>query len=245
MEEVIKPLYTSKKQIRRKTLDPTFLEYTSKFARKYGINIIVSKIKESEEYKSGLRFKFRDISKRVLHEYLSEEQQYKLVANNDGSFKYTFEDVAKHYAAVYARNTPTEFIDLSQGFFRAAFEGEIEDQLEEEISDEETNAGFIYAFTYKIYMREDEYPIKIGKTVNDVEKRVSDQFKGSAMPEPPYILGKWYSAEFNHLERALHAVLKVRGKWIIGASGIEWFRSSLDEIQEIIDFIEKNKIPKL
>ena len=70
-------------------------------------------------------------------------------------------------------------------------------------------------------MRDEDFPIKIGKTINDVEKRVLDQFKGSAMPEPPLILGKWNSSEFHHLERALHAVLKVRGKWITEASGVE------------------------
>ena len=220
-------------------MDPLSIEYTSKFARQFSIKFIVPKIKESSEYNSGKQFKLREITTRILNEYLTKEQQYKLVSNNDGSFKYTFEDVAKHYAAVYARNNPTEFIDLSNGFFRAVLEVEIEDQLEEDISEEDSDAGYIYAFTYKSYMSTDDYPIKIGKTTNDVEKRVFDQFKGSAMPEPPYILGQWNSSEFNHLERALHAVLKVRGKWITEASGVEWFRTSLSEIKLIIDFIGK------
>ena len=64
------------------------------------------------------------------------------------------------------------------------------------------------------------------------------------MPEPPLILGKWNSSEFHHLERALHAVLKVRGKWITEASGVEWFRTSLAEIQLIIDFFGKNRVQK-
>lgn len=225
-------------------LDTKIIEYTSKFARLYGINVIVPKIKESFEYNSGKQFKLRDIAIRVLNELLTQEQQNQLVSNNDGSLKYTFENVSKFYAGRYARDNPTEFIDLNKGFFKAPLEGEVEEQLNEELSEENSDIGYVYAFTYKSYIREEDYPIKIGKTVNDVEKRVLDQFKGSAMPEPPQILGKWKSSEFNQLERALHAVLKVRGKWITEASGVEWFRTSLEEIQSTIDFIEKNIVLK-
>jgi hypothetical protein len=220
-------------------LDASTIEYTSKFARQYGISFIVPKIKESSEYTSGKQFRLRDIATRILNELLTQEQQNKLVSNNDGSLKYTFENVSKFYAGRYARDTPTDFIALNKGLYRATLEGEVEEQLDEEISADDSDAGYIYAFTYQNYISKEDYPIKIGKTINDVEKRVSDQFKGSAMPEPPIILGKWNSSEFNHLERAIHAVLKVRGKWITEASGIEWFRTSLAEIQLIIDFIGK------
>ena len=215
------------------------MDYTSKFASQYGKNIIIPKVKESPEYISGEPFKLREISTRILNELLTQKQQNQLVSNSDGSLKYTFEDVAKFYAGRYARHNPIEFVDLNKGNFRAPLASEVDEELNEEISGEDSDAGYVYAFTYKDIMRDEDFPIKIGKTINDVEKRVLDQFKGSAMPEPPLILGKWNSSEFHHLERALHAVLKVRGKWITEASGVEWFRTSLAEIQLIIDFIGK------
>lgn len=217
----------------------TPIEYTSKFASQYGKNVIIFKAKESPEYISGKPFKLREISTRILNELLTPEQQNQLVSNADGSLKYTFENVAKFYAGRYARHNPTEFIALNNGNFRAPLASELDEELNEEISDEDSDAGYVYAFTYKSIMSDEDFPIKIGKTINDVEKRVLDQFKGSAMPEPPLILGQWNSSEFHHLERALHAVLKVRGKWITEASGVEWFRTSLPEIQSIINFIGK------
>ena len=69
------------------------MEYTSKFARQYGINFIIPKIKASSEYSSGNTFRLRDIATRVLNELLTQEQQNQLVSNNDGSLKYTFENV--------------------------------------------------------------------------------------------------------------------------------------------------------
>jgi len=217
----------------------SILEYTSKFARQYGISFLIPKVKESAEYISGEPFKLRDITSRILSEHLTQEQQNQLVSNRDGSFKYTFENVAKFFAGRYARHNPPEFVDLNKGIFRAPLDGEVDDELNEEIAEESSDDGYVYAFTYKNYVSDGDFPIKIGKTINDVERRVLDQFKGSAMPEPPLILGQWNSSEFHHLERALHAVLKVRGKWISEASGIEWFRTTLPEIQSIIDFIGK------
>lgn len=72
------------------------------------------------------------------------------------------------------------------GYFRSHTDADIsEDELLDaavESGDEDTDelAGWVYAFSFPSIVKSDgAFPIKIGRTVGDVEARVNDQVKGS------------------------------------------------------------------
>jgi hypothetical protein len=98
-----------------------------------------------------------------------------------------------------------------------------------------------YAFSFPLIVKTDSpFPIKIGKTVGLVETRVADQCRGSAVFQSPVILRTWKTQKLGELERAIHAVLKARNRWIepSGGSGIEWFMTTLAEVESIICFVQ-------
>ena len=114
------------------------------------------------------------------------------------------------------------------------------DEEDEESGESDAIGGWIYAFSFPLIVKTDgPFPIKIGKTVGSVETRVADQCRGSAIFQPPLILGRWKTPKLGELERAIHAVLKARNKWIepSGGTGVEWFTTTLPEIESIIAFV--------
>ena len=69
------------------------------------------------------------------------------------------------------------------------------------------------------------HAFKVGKAT-DVDARVADQTRGSAFFERPVILGRWQVKRVNSVERAMHNVLKARGRWMADAPGAEWFMTT-------------------
>lgn len=98
--------------------------------------------------------------------------------------------------------------------------------------------GWIYAFTFPSIERTDgPFRIKVGKAT-DVDARVTDQTRGSAFFEYPKILGRWQVKRVGNMERAIHDILKTRGRWIDDAPGQEWFLTTLAEIEAALKFIQ-------
>lgn len=90
-------------------------------------------------------------------------------------------------------------------------------------------------------VRTDEpFPIKIGKTICDVDGRVAQQCKGAASFDNPVILGRWQVNRVGPTELAAHNVLKARGKWRENVPGFEWFNTTVAEVQSIVDFVTKS-----
>ncbi len=80
----------------------------------------------------------------------------------------------------------------------------------------------------------DRFPIKVGRTVRDAQRRLQES-TGDMVPELP-ILG--FVARVNNSgawERLIHATLILRGQKVEGAIGNEWFRTSPDELQTIVE----------
>lgn len=136
------------------------------------------------------------------------------------------------------------FENLGKGYFRNKTEEDIDDEVLAESAleegDEEAGEfdGWIYAFSFPSIIKTDGlFPIKIGKTVRDVDARVMDQAKGSACFENPVVLARWQVKRVGPTELAIHNVLKARSQWIDNAPGREWFRSTVADVKSIVDFI--------
>lgn len=57
------------------------------------------------------------------------------------------------------------------------------------------------------------------------------------MPEPPEVLGTFEHSDVVSLERALHAVLSLRGKRKKDAPGAEWFITTPSEVKTLIELV--------
>lgn len=121
-------------------------------------------------------------------------------------------------------------------------EAEAEDAaLEDDILDASVSEGFIYAFSFPMLVKEEgTFPIKIGKTVNDVHQRVMNQCKGPAFFEEPVVLAQWKVKRVAVFELAIHKILAARGRWRENVPGTEWFDTTVAEVQSIINFTESS-----
>ena len=95
----------------------------------------------------------------------------------------------------------------------------------------------VYAYYYPKYREngEADFPIKIGRSI-DYPDRIKAQTTG--MPEKPEVSIVWRTDRPEAAERLLHELLKFRGKHKLDAPGREWFRTSPDEIRQIIECIQ-------
>lgn len=184
----------------------------------------------------------RDKVAEFAPRYVTAEQASILIpkAKAEGSDK--FISIVRFFAHYFADEMPTDWENVGRGNFKrvdaeAVAEQVIESADEDDCGDVEFN-GWVYAFSFPAILKNNEsFPIKVGKTITDVDARVYDQAKGSALFEKPVVLGKWQVKRVGHAELAVHNVLKARGKWIEDAPGREWFLTTLAEISAIVEFI--------
>ncbi|MTD93128.1 hypothetical protein GIW81_02130 [Hyphomicrobium sp. xq] len=115
----------------------------------------------------------------------------------------------------------------------AATSEDVADDAEEDEDDAEPGTPSVYWYTFPAYQRADgPYPIKIGWGKRPTD-RIIRQSK-TAMPEHPIVLGTREHVQAFDLERALHAVLVLRGRRIRTAPGAEWFSTTPAEVAELI-----------
>lgn len=100
----------------------------------------------------------------------------------------------------------------------------------------------VYAFTYQMcidnaqFKNQSDYDIKIGRTFSSFLDRVSSQC-GTSMPQYPLRLLGIRCDDCILLEDTIHKILECRGKKNPDSPGKEWFRTSLDELKKIFEFI--------
>ena len=118
----------------------------------------------------------------------------------------------------------------------AATEADVVDDVDEdEAVDENTAAPSVYWYTFPAYRKDNgAYPIKVGRRNNPMA-RIGQQV--TAMPEQPDILGTFEHSDPANLERALHAILNLRGKRKKDAPGSEWFVTTPEEVEGLINVI--------
>jgi hypothetical protein len=124
----------------------------------------------------------------------------------------------------------------TRGMFILTDAVNLEEEEDEDEVDGTVTAGSIYAYTFPSL---NGSMIKIGKASGNVEDRVNQQL-GTANPEAPTILKIWPSTDADAFETAIHSVLKARGKWVVAPRAKEWFRTTVQEVDTIIQFIKTN-----
>jgi hypothetical protein len=218
-------------------------EATRSAAYQFARYIVLPELRQQAESFGDEPFLLREKVAAIVGAHLTPEQRAVFVpyAKSEGGepfgnsvrwFVYVLVTELGEYTNVgrgYFRNKTAEDVDTDAAVDAAIDEG-----------DEEAGEfdGWIYAFSFPTIVKASAaFPIKVGKTVGDVDERINDQAKGSAMFELPVVLGRWQATRIGPTEYAIHNVLKARGKWIEAAPGKEWFLTTMEEIEKIVQFI--------
>lgn len=221
-------------------------EATRPFCYKFGRYTVLAEVQLMREVTSGGEFRLTDLAQRVMNKYLTPEQQKIKVKKAQVERWEPIHSIVKFFVSFIAKEQET-FIRIGEGIYRARTAEDISDvELEDSAladGDEEAAQfeGWIYAFSFPVLVRSNEpFPIKIGKTVGDVDGRVAQQCKGSASFDNPVILGRWQVNRVGPTELAAHNVLKARGKWRENAPGVEWFDTTVAEVHSILNFVSNS-----
>ncbi len=221
------------------------LDYTvsSRFGYRFSRYLVLPRITESNEFKSGQQFQLSPMIQAITNEYLTQEEQKATFLRKNGSPESVLDSIRFYVRFVGRENNVIEFVE--RGLYRMP-SGESaalpnDDGIDEEIAEEAGPAtnGWIYAFTFPELIKNEPFPIKIGMTIRDVEERVADQCKGSAIFSPPKVLKSWQVQKVSLTERTVQNLLKLSGQWKSEAPGAEWFVTTLAEIERIIGIVQE------
>lgn len=218
-------------------------EATRPFCYKFGRYTVLTEVQQMPEVTAGGEFRLTDLAQRVIDKYLTPEQQKVKVKKAQSDRMEPVHSIVKFFVSYIAKEQET-FVRIGDGVYRAKTADDISDvELDESAladGDEEAAEfeGWIYAFSFPVLVRTNEaFPIKIGKTICDVDGRVTQQCKGSASFDNPVILGRWQVNRVGPTEMAVHNVLKAKGKWRENVPGVEWFNTTVAEVQSILEFV--------
>ncbi len=216
---------------------------------------ILPKVIEATGPYGNESFLLREVAKPIIEAEIPEEFRDVMVpyAQRTGEERYI--QIVKWFLTLHAKSSD-DLEDLGSGRFRRKnpptalpehpSDTELESTLEVAIEsaldagDQEAGEfeGWIYAFSFPLIVKDDEpFPIKIGKTTQNVEARITSQAKGSASFQNPVILGQWPVKRVGPTELAIHNTLKARDQWLEDAPGQEWFKTTINSIEAIVTFI--------
>lgn len=221
------------------------LEYTvsSSFGYRFSRYLVLPRISESQEFKSGQPFQLSPMIQEITNEYLTQEEQEATYLKPSGNSESVFNAIRWYVRFVGKEINAIEVVE--RGWYRMP-SGEqpsrsSDDEIDEEIAEEAgpTTDGWIYAFTFPELIKDGSFPIKIGMTIRDVEERVADQCKGSAIFSPPKILKSWGVQKVSLTERTVQGLLKLSGQWKSDAPGSEWFVTTPAEVERILGIVQK------
>lgn len=184
-------------------------------------------------------FLLREISKKLLAETYAPEQLEIKVKKEKSDKTEKLSTIFGFYIPFLAENLKV-FENLGGGMFRNI-------SLEEELAEadavatdiESDDAGIIYAYSFPSIIKKDgKFPIKVGLTATgNADARVSLQCKTTCCFEFPIILGTWEVQRVAAVEDAIHSTLEARGSKR-DAPGTEWFDTTLEEIENIVRFVQ-------
>lgn len=213
------------------------------FCYKFARYTVLPEVQAMQEVMSGEQFRLTDLSQRVIDKYLTVEQQQLRLKKEQSDKVDAVHSIIKFVVQLLAKNQNL-FDRLGDGVYKAKSDDEFTqeeldevalDEGDEQISEYE---GWIYAFSFHALVSDKQpFPIKVGKTLVNVEARVMQQCKGSATFDNPIILGSWQVNRVGPTELAIHNVLKARGKWRENVPGTEWFNTTVAEIEAILKFV--------
>lgn len=226
-------------------------EPTNSFCYNFARYTALPEVLQRPEVASGDDFRLIDVARSVIDAHLTPEQQAQTFERPRAGGRVTIGKTIRFYIPFIAKNTGM-LTNLGAGIFRLPSVEDVSDEeleqaaLESEeqdidASDDIDTSGTIYAYTFPLLIKDSgPYPIKIGLASGDVEKRVFTQCRQAASFEPPRILKTWPTPRVRALELAVHYVLRVRGRWRENAPGKEWFDTTIEEIDGIVEFIDQS-----
>ena len=221
------------------------LDYTisSRFAYRFSRYLVLPRITDSEEFRSGQPFHLLPMIRAITNKYLSQEEQLAAYARPNGKPESVFDAIRWYVPYIGRQNEIIERVE--PGWYRMPTGEQVADNaadgIDEEIAEESGPAteGWIYAFTFPELIKDEPFPIKVGMTIRDVDERVADQCKGSAIFSRPMLLKSWQVQKVSLTERTVQNLLKLSGKWKSDAPGTEWFITTLTEIERVIGIVKK------
>jgi hypothetical protein len=184
-------------------------------------------------------FLLREISNRILAETYTQEQLDMRVKKAESDATEKVSRIFGFYIPFLAKNLSV-FESLGSGQFKNI---SIDDELAEAdavATDIESNdSGLIYAYSFpSVTKTNDKFPIKVGlTTTGDAQSRVTQQCRQTCCFEFPVLLKTWTVKRVAAVEDAIHSTLDARGSKL-SAPGTEWFNSTLEEIDSIVQFIQ-------
>lgn len=221
---------------------PLEYEASSGFAYRFARYLILVRVAESEEFRSGQPFHLLPLIRKITNEYLTQEEQQATYERKNGMLESVFAAI-RWYVPYIGRET--EALErVRPGWYRMPTGEQVVDNggdgIDEEIAEESGPAmeGWIYAFTFPELVKRESFPIKIGMTIRDVEERVADQCRGSAIFSPPTILRTWQVRKVSLTERTVQNLLKLSGQWKSEAPGAEWFITTVEEIERVVGIVQ-------
>ncbi|HCY17124.1 MAG: hypothetical protein A2Z93_00355 [Curvibacter sp. GWA2_64_110] len=148
--------------------------------------------------------------------------------------KSTLMSQTRYFVLHILKGSGTLMSSDTRGMFILTDAANLEEEEEEDEVDGAVTVGSIYAYTFPSL---NGTMIKIGKASGNVEDRINQQL-GTANPEAPQILKIWSSIDADAYETAIHGVLKARGRWVNAPRAKEWFRTTVQEVDAIIQFVK-------
>ncbi|MEC9357153.1 MAG: GIY-YIG nuclease family protein [Pseudomonadota bacterium] len=224
-------------------------EPTTSWAYHFARHVAVPQILQMTDVQRGEPFCLIEQARKVIEQRLSQEQQVATILRKESRRLTSVSAAIRWYVPFIAKNTK-QLVSLGSGMFRLPqLEDLDEDEVESEaidaaadagLADDTDLSGWLYAFTFDLIIKTvGPFPIKIGRA-DDVEKRVSQQCRGSAVFQQPRILKRWKVKNQGAAERSVHNVLRYRGKWCAEAPGVEWFNTTTEKVDSVVAFLERS-----
>ena len=224
-------------------------EPTRSFCYKFGRYVVLQEVQQLPDVINGKPFRLTELAQSVIDKYLSPEQQQTKIKKAQSDRLNPIHSIIKFVVSLIAKHHEI-FVNLGNGMFRAKTSEDVPDEeLGEELEESELEdgdaisaeyKGWIYAFSFPALIKPTEpFPIKIGKTLGNVKDRVAVQCKGSATFDNPVILESWQVKRVGPTELAIHNTLKAWGKWRENVPGVEWFDTTISEIESILNFLNQ------
>ena len=118
---------------------------------------------------------------------------------------------------------------------------------DDEGNDRESVAAgaYVYGWCLPHYQRDDDYPVKVGRTERSPQERAQDNLTN--LPEDPKIIMEIpcrTPSDAEKTEMIFHHVLRMRGRSTRDRHrvGNEWFRTTVAELREIATFIYGDRL---
>lgn len=223
-------------------------EPTKSFCYRFARYELLDEIAKEPEVISGASFKMLDVAKRVIERHLKPEQLAVEIPAAEADRIDTIYGALKFFVALHSKRLPNSpFVwEGNGGMYRIKSDADLQKEMENtelDAEDEDNEEiiegdGWIYAFSFPVLVKDGiDFPIKVGKTIKNVDERIKYQCKGSATFDNPKKLNQWKVKRVGAVESAIHATLKSRGKWRENVPGTEWFDTTTSEIESIVRFI--------